>query len=116
MFVEFWNETTNQYYYLCGTNEAKVVLGFSPDVKDKLLALDPKDTVTEFKDMVKPLIEKLMKGNPGKWSIWVFSYNEAKPTVSLTRPPEQITYIAQWKVGDRAYINGVLQPLCLVTI
>lgn len=106
MHVEFKNVTTGKYYYLVGDVADLFGISWTPNIIKHLIHLEPKQTVGELFDLVRPVIDRLIGGKSDKWEVTIFRITE-EGAYSLTTPAD---IIARYEVGDITYINGERQP------
>lgn len=106
MHVEFKNANTEKFYYFSGSKGEYYGSAWTPDIHNHLATVSDKLTVSEFYDLIRPVVDRLMVDNDDRWEVTVFYYTQ-RPIHSLTE--SNVTILARYKVGDVGYVDGVRQ-------
>jgi len=114
MYVEFFNISTQNCYYLCGTKADPVALVYHRNIIETLLKLDPELSVGEVKDLIRPVVDRLIEADDGLWVVKIFDFTHETAT-SLTRHRLTKEY-GIYRVGEPTYIDDVLQPTKFISV
>lgn len=108
MHIEFRNIGSGKHYYLCYSGEDVAGIIYTPDIRNHLTDLDQTMSVKDMFDIIRPVVDRLMKLDPGEFHINAFRFEE-RPVSSLT-VIEPTTSYGMWRVGEPVWLNGNWLP------
>lgn len=115
MHIEFKNCDTGLYYYLCGPKEDPAAIVWNPAVKEYLLTLDSVMTVGQLAHLLQPMLKNLTEQNDNRWEVKLFKFTGMEAR-SLTDSVNTVSVYGHWRVGDPSFLDGVEQPLRLISL
>lgn len=114
MHVEMKNLGSGNCYYLCTVASELRGIVYHEGIRAYLADLTTEHTVREALDLIRPVLEKLMVDEPGRYEIQFFRFSD-RPQRSLTHLELAIPY-GIWRTGDRTYVDGKLMPIAFTSV